>query len=388
MILLTSLLLALSTVAQPAPASPVKNPEGPLTRTLSTHHRFTFSVTINYPPQEGTSRSWMMPLIVEGPWSSLQRQSFEASLSAGRDTVTVPESEALSSIGPLGQADVSISIPQVNQWPLKVEIKGTATSWSSNFNDAAAMQIPWPSSWPSAVKTMLSPSPLIESDSEVIRNALPPALSSEQIRSMPPAEAAKRIVQFVCSRMTVVEPRMSRGAQGQLRGIAVNGAEAAATTGHGSAADLTCVCVAMLRASGIPARPVIGLGGGFGRVGEFNVWAEVFLPGCGWTPFDPDLLRQQAIATLNPQRRWGEAFGTMPQLQSRIPLAWSFAPGQGDTAFDSWAIWGWSRFLPSASFPVVIQKGTVSTTNGPWHFDRKRRVPSSITLERTGTGGR
>jgi len=385
MLLKTLLLCATSSMAQSGPAA--RLPEGPLSRTLSTSHRVSMTVTINYPPQVATTRSWTMPLIVNGPWSTLRTGTFSADLTAGRDTITVPASQALGQPGPLGQADVSVKLPPVQKWPLNVRVEAVITSWSSAFDDAAAMQIPWPAAWPPAVETMLGPSPLIESGSDIVQESVK-TLTKGNPRSVSPAFAAKAIVQDACARFKVVEPRMSRSAQGKLRGIAVVGAETAMEAGRGSVADLTCICVAMLRAAGLPARPVIGLGGGLGRLDEFGVWAEVYLPECGWVPFDPDRLRQQAIATLKPERRWGEGFGTMPQLQARVPMAWSFAPGDGNTAFDSWAIWGWDRFLPGASFPITIQDGAIATEQGPWRLNPARRTPSFITLERTGAAGR
>ena len=138
----------------------------------------------------------------------------------------------------------------------------------------------------------------------------------------------------------------------------------------------------MLRAAGLPARPVIGIGPGAARrLDEFGVWAEVYLPECGWTPFDPDKLRQQSIRTLDATQPW-EHFGTMRQLQRRIPLSWSFAPENGSTAFDSWSVWGWTRFLPSADFPATITGTTIQTKSGPFSLLPQRPVPSSIRLER------
>ena len=232
-------------------------------------------------------------------------------------------------------------------WPLQVRVTAVATSWSSEFDDAAAIEIPWPSAWPTAVMPMLKPSALIESNSAIITETVK-KLTKDDVKSVPPAQAAKLIVQDACKRFKVGQTHMNIGPQSQLRGIDVQGAQAAATAGTGSPADLVCICVAMLRAGGLPARPVIGLGSArWGGANEYGIWAEVYLPGCGWTPFDPDVLRQQAIATLDPRTRW-TGFGTLPQLQRRIALAWSFGPTNPATAFDSWAPWGWSRFAPEA----------------------------------------
>ncbi len=374
--------LSQSTAAEP----PVIDPQGPLQRTESVRHRMTVTTTINYPPASGQGQPWTMPLIVTGPWSTLDSAGFSAVLKAGGEAIEVDAVEALVGPDDLGGGDLRITVPQVQTWPLEVQLVATATVWSSSFDDAAAMQIAWPEQWPAAVVPLLTSSTLIESDAEIITETVQ-ALTQGAVRSVPPAQAAKLIVRDACSRFKVVDTanvRMSVGPQSQLRGIGVQGAKQAAEAGTGSPADLVCICVAMLRAAGLPARPVVGLGGaGYGRLDEYGVWAEVYLPACGWTPFDPDILRQQALGSLNPQNAW-TGFGTLRQLQRRIPLAWSFGPLKTATAYDSWAPWGWARLLPAAEFPIVIVNGALETPSGPIKLNPQRPVPSSVRLERTG----
>ncbi|MEE2719959.1 MAG: hypothetical protein VX727_09270, partial [Planctomycetota bacterium] len=49
---------------------------------------------------------------------------------------------------------------------------------------------------------------------------------------------------------------------------------------------------------------------------------------------------------------WSE-FGSMSDLNRRVPLAYAFAPDNGQAAYDCYALWGWSR-LASMDFPVPI----------------------------------
>jgi transglutaminase-like putative cysteine protease len=379
----TMFALILAAPLQVSPAGPpIIVPEGPLQRTESVRHRFTITVTINYPPTGGTNTPWTMPLIVDGPWSAVDTAGFEVTLVAGSDQLTERGVDVFKGPNALGIGDISATIPPVQTWPLQVRVTGVATSWSSTFDDAAALQMPWPSAWPGPVSAMLKSSVLIESDSSIISETVK-ALTQGDVRSVPPAQAAKLIVQDACKRFKVGQGHMRVGSQSQLRGIDVQGAEAAATSGTGTPADLVCICVAMLRAGGLPSRPVIGLGSArWGGANEYGVWAEVYLPGCGWVPFDPDVLRQQAIDTLDPRTRW-TGFGTLPQLQRRIALSWSFGPSDAATAFDSWAPWGWARYLPSAPFPIAIQSGAIVTGGSPVQLAPQRPVPSSIRLDRT-----
>jgi len=365
----------------PQAAAPVILSEGPLQRTDMVRHRFKMTVTINYPPVRATDQDWTLPLIVNGPWSVMDPEDFTVTLSAGRDRVV---QDGAKDVGPptaLGGSTLKVPVPEVTSWPLTVEVQANVNTWSSRLDTDAAMRLGWPDRWPVEVAPLLNPSPLIESTAAVITKTVE-ALTKGQVRSVPPVQAAKLIVQDACTKFKVGETRMSFSQQGQLRGFAVVGAKAAATSGTGSPADLVCICVAMLRAAGIPARPVIGIGSGTsGRQDEFGIWAEVYLPQCGWTPFDPDKLQQQSIGTQDATRSW-EYFGTMPGLQRRIPLAWSFAPGSGATAFDSWAMWGWTRFLQGADFPVTIQNNAISSPSGTFTLTQQRPVPSVVRLER------
>jgi len=360
---------------------PLITPEGPLQRTDMVKHRFKMTVSINYEPQQTTKANWVLPLIADGPWSTLDSENFTVVLSAGTDRITLDGRDDFTVPTALGAGELQIAVPPVNTWPLHITVEANITSWSSRLDNEAAMQIGWPDSWPAHVSKLTMPSPLIESGAKIITDTVE-QLTDGQVRSVPPLQAAKLIVQDACSKFEVGQTHMSFGPQGQLRGIAVVGAEAAAKAGSGSSADLVCICVAMLRAAGLPARPVIGIGTGkVGRINEFGVWAEVYIPECGWTPFNPERLREQSIRTLDATQPW-EYFGTIPQLQRRIPLSWSFAPQNGSTAFDSWAVWGWTRFLPSADFPVTITDTIIQTKSGPFSLAPQRTVPSSVRLER------
>ncbi len=376
---LPSLILAVA--MQQSGAAPAIAPEGPLSRTDGVRHQFTMTVQVNYAPATETTAPFVIDLIAEGPWSTLQSEGLSAKISAGRDTRKLDAASLCSPPSDLGATTLSIPIPPVQSWPLTVSISGTVQSYSSRFNDAAAMQIGWPETWPTSVRPLLSASELIDPRADIITDAVE-QLTKGQVRSVPPVQAAKLIVQDACRRFELTDPRMLAESS-RMRGILVQGAAAAARAGQGTPADLVCICVAMLRAAGLPARPVIGMGSaGFGRRDEFGVWAEVYLPACGWCPFDPEVISNQSVSSLDATRRW-EGFGTMPALQRRIPLSWSFAPDEGQTAFDAWALWGWTRFLPSASFPIEINGRQIATPDGPWSLTPQRPVPSTVRLERS-----
>ena len=142
----------------------------------------------------------------------------------------------------------------------------------------------------------------------------------------------------------------------------------------------------MLRAAGLPSRPVIGIAPDRGKErGEFAIWAEVYLPRCGWVPFDPYELKKRSVNTLDPRQSW-RYFGNVPDLDRLIPLSWSFAPGNGDTAWDAWALWGWARLAPGADFPLALEQRMINTTDGPLTLQNANVVPSQVNLHRSSLG--
>jgi hypothetical protein len=131
----------------------------------------------------------------------------------------------------------------------------------------------------------------IESDDPIFKETVD-RVSEGKLRLVPPYLAAKDLIRYAINNIQTSGDGVDHGGLGQLRGIEVFGAKRAATDGIGTPHDLVCVCVAMLRAAGIPARPVIGMQESEkdGK-NEFVSWAEFYLPECGWIPFDPFVMR-------------------------------------------------------------------------------------------------
>jgi transglutaminase-like putative cysteine protease len=72
----------------------------------------------------------------------------------------------------------------------------------------------------------------------------------------------------------------------QLLGQGLLGAKTLVTTGQGECGDYSALFVALSRAKGIPARPVVGYWAISG-LEQTHVWAEFYLQGIGWIPVDP-----------------------------------------------------------------------------------------------------
>jgi len=82
----------------------------------------------------------------------------------------------------------------------------------------------------------------------------------------------------------------------QLLGKGLLGAKTLATTGNGECGDYSALFVALCRAQGIPARPVVGYWAISG-IEQTHVWAEFYVEPFGWIPVDP------TIGQSEPDRR-------------------------------------------------------------------------------------
>lgn len=91
--------------------------------------------------------------------------------------------------------------------------------------------------------------------------------------------------------------------QYKLVGQGLNGAKYLLDKGFGECGDYSALFVALCRAKGIPARPVVGYWAVSGY-DQTHVWAEFFLQGIGWIPVDATIGQQ------NPEKR-SYYFGNM-----------------------------------------------------------------------------
>ena len=85
------------------------------------------------------------------------------------------------------------------------------------------------------------------------------------------------------------------------------GAVKAIQLGKGDCTEYSDLFVALCRAKNIPARVESGYTVGFGKASTRHNWAEVYLQGYGWVPFDPSkgdaknvIIRGKAFSNLRP----------------------------------------------------------------------------------------
>ncbi len=211
-------------------------------------------------------------------------------------------------------------------------------SFSCRIDEEAAARVAWPREWTEAVKDGLRPQFFIESDDPIFAATVERVAGSE-LRMVPPYYAAKDLVRYCIKEMTVSGSGVRRGRAGVLHGMELVGAKQAALQRRGTEHDLVCVCVAVLRAAGIPARPVIGVEEDKRGRNTFVSWAEFYLPEAGWVPFDPEVMRGKGLHR-HVREPWPE-FGTLDDLNERVPLAYHFIPPRAVQSPMNAALWGW-----------------------------------------------
>jgi hypothetical protein len=341
-------LLAAAVLAAPPSGRP---PLEPLARLEPKVYDVTFEVSLTtWYQYDATQRAHyrlrdapiVMPLIFQGTYHGIAPDTVTAALwLEGRPDPELPARFRIDDGYPHHGHLAVLPIVEFNGTHLRWHVKWRAQVYNSRLgSEEQAASRAWPRQWPQEVLDGLEPQMFIESKSPVFTAAVERA-SEGKLRLVPPYLAAKDLVRWSIGQVRVSGNGVNRGNMGVLHGLEINGALRAAQTGLGSPHDLVCVCVAMLRAAGIPARPVIGiedrpaLRGGSTLVS----WAEFYLPEAGWVPFDPMEMRGK-VRTLDVRRPWPE-FGTMDELNERIPLAYHFVPPASVESPMNASIWGW-----------------------------------------------
>ncbi|MHC5001777.1 MAG: transglutaminase-like domain-containing protein [Planctomycetota bacterium] len=306
----------------------------------------------------------VMPVVFQSTFSMVDPSSLRSQLWYGaREDPTVGERNRLDAGFPFGTHLAVMTVPQFKGQNLRWRISQRVQVWSSRIDDRLAAQVPWPREWPDEVQDGLKPQMFIESDHPVFAQTVQ-RVSGGGLRLVPPYLAAKDLVRYCTNEVQVVGDGEDRRALRVLHGMEMQGALATAQSGRGGPHDLVCICVAMLRAAGIPSRPVVGLEEDERGIVHFVSWGEFFLPGAGWVPFDPNELRGKGIRSKNVREPWSE-FGTMKDLNERIPLAFHFIAPAAVESPQAPAIWGWDpqpdRFIAEQRITLQI----VSRGSGP-----------------------
>ena len=371
-ILLIFIVCLAGMAAVPANEPSGRPPKGPLERVEPKIYDITFQVTADtLMPRIATERKFyqmrdapiVLPIIFQSTYSKVDQTSLSASLWLdGNEDKSVMQRTALDSGFPFHMHLAKFTVAQFNGQSLRWEMKFRTQVWASKIDNSVAAQLPWPREFPKEVADGLEPQPFIESNHEIFARAVEDA-SGGRLRLVPPYLAAKDLIRYCTQKIRKRESAVHHGFHKTLLGLRVKGALQAVNDGMGSPADIVCVCIATLRAAGIPARPVIGIKRQEGP-NTFHVWGEFYLEGAGWVPFDPNAMQGKGIRTMDVRRPWPEC-GTMDDLNEWIPLSYHFiAPAQVESPLYP-AVWGWDpRPGGDPGSEQVLQLMAISRGNG------------------------
>jgi hypothetical protein len=375
---LIPLALMLATLAAPPSGRP---PVGPLERFEPRAYDVSFQVTLGTTVhQDALSRVTLhlentpivFPLIYQSTFCRIGPDSITAHLWPGElEDLTLPQRRRIDGGLPYGGHLVVIPVTSFHGQSLRWKVAFTTTVWSSRVDDRAAAGVAWPREWPAEAADGLKPQMYIESDAPVFTETVERA-SGGRLRLVPPYLAAKDLVRYAISNVQVSGNGTLRLGMGFIHGMSMQGALATAASGRGSPHDLVCVCVALLRAAGIPARPVIGIEKNEKGVSDFVSWAEFYLPEAGWVPFDPMELRGQSLHVRDVREPW-KGMGTLKDLNRRVPLAFHFIPPVAVQAPQAPAVWGWDpRPAGAPDAEQYIDLGMASRGRVPDPIDQDR----------------
>ncbi len=341
--------IAILTLVSLAPPSG-RPPTGPLRRLDPQIYDVTFSVMVTTLQQRDptTRGSYLlkdapivMPILFNSTFHKADPDSVRAQLWLGAVEDTALRERFRIDDGYAFNTHLAVmTVSEFQGKAIRFMVKYRTQVWDSEIDDKAAGEIAWPKEWPEEVRDGLKPQMFIESEAPVFKAAVEDA-SKGQLRFVPPYFAAKDLVRYCLDRVRVSGDGVNYGNLEVILGLEMSGAARTVERGLGGPHDLVCVCVATLRAAGIPARPVVGFDYSDVRKRfEFRSWAEFFLPDCGWIPFDPMMIRDHGYKHRKVQEAW-TGFGHIDDLNRRVALAYHFIPPTTVETPINPAVWGW-----------------------------------------------
>lgn len=340
-------LLALAALATGLGLAPPSGrpPVGPLSRHEPRIYDVSFGVNIvpitamGDPTLHLKDTPIVMPVIYQGTFSRVDPDSVDGRVLLDTGAATNLERK-VEDDRPFYTHHLVMTVPEYVGQSLRWRVSMRTQSWSSRLDDARAAAIPWPRTWPDEVQDGLKPQMYVDPDADVFQQAIERNGGHDALHTVTPHLAAKQVVAFCLNNVMVDGSDEVRNRFGLLQGMRVQNASKTAEIGRGSEHDLVAVCVAMLRAAGIPARPVVGMERDEEGKETLVSWAEFHLPDAGWVPFDPVEMQGDGVHRRPVNQPWPH-FGTMDELNERVPLSYHFHPPAPVEALDAPGLWGW-----------------------------------------------
>lgn len=367
--------LLIAFMARGASAVPEQDPPEHPFLTYEHPHDWTMRVTLRVRSWQDTrnrpvrTESWtfdtvavLFPLMEQTSASRLDIETTAGKLTFGdrlfADSFTV--------IGGYhsGQKYARFDAQSVDAREMELEVEYLARSWRTEFDEAAARRIGWPTGeWPEEVAGTLQPQPFVEAGPAGNANvgSLDRLMKSwtdgQNPKNVPPLTLAKWFAGRVIEHVQLTSDGLNRGRRYLgFEGFSLQGAARTAQTGRGSPYDAVALLAAMYRRAGLPARVVIAYrevddnddpdeadDKGASRLRayvEFYLHDEQADRG-GWIPVDiVEMRKRSSRAPTNLDEPW-RYFGTHDELDLFIPMSFNFHPPTTVRAYGSPAMWGW-----------------------------------------------
>ncbi len=300
-------------------------PMGALQRTDSRKWEITLKIDLPvFHKDDAVSESIIVPVSILDTWWKVDPRSFQTRMS----TDSVPLPPAMTNLivtqSRWGDSRVEISIPNFVEFRLGVDLTWIVETWSCQFDEAAAAKEQMPAKWPEEVEKWRRASPGIDPQDPQVQELRRQILQRVSVDT-PPVYVAKEIIRTGSRILKSGDHKEGNRFGNWSRGLEIRGSSQALATQIGSESDVVCICIALLRATGFPARPVIGLVDRGKYLDnslsakKLGMWGEVYLHNCGWVPFDSDLIRGGISPSNRVDQRW-DGFGSDDEFNERVPI--------------------------------------------------------------------
>lgn len=257
------------------------------------------------------------------------------------------------------------------------EVRSEITCAETEFDEAAARDLPWPAEWPAEAKAWLALDPVFDvpdgRDGDEVQALLDQWIAGGDPRKLSPVQLAKFLTGSVLEHVRVVRRPVERpdspplrvvsigttpggsstttyyntddkGLDGSMGTFNVLNASQIATDPKGSENDLSNLLTAVLRRAGIPARTVIGIDNNESGDKRLKSWVEFALvapdvQGVIWVPVDVWELRGGGRRARDYENPW-KHFGTCEMLRHTAPISFYFHPPANYRAWQGAGLFG------------------------------------------------
>jgi len=281
----------------------------------------------------------VFPIIPEGAYHTIDMKRLKTTLELDKIEV-----DSQFEILPTSQTDGRMArfiIPKFRGRHVEFALEEFVTCYNAKVDEARLRAIPWTETWPAEVAAELRPQRYVESTNEEVARLLQ-TFTQGKHKSVAPFLLGKELARQIVQNFQVSGKNYYNDTLGQFAGLEVEGALKAIENMRGTSHDGICLYVALCRAAGLPARPVIGLDMK-DKSKELLSWAEFYVPSAGWITVDFRPLYRGPGRANDIMREW-PGVGGNDELNYLVPISYHFHPPAGVRAEGRAGkplLWGW-----------------------------------------------